>query len=764
MSTGLKLYLYQNNTLFKKIAFSNDQKYVVVIGTGDQASLKLSNKLISSNHAQLVYDSKNQLHLQDLNSTNGTFLNGSKISPSKTYIVNPKDKIQLAAAEGVLIIVETLGTNSVSEDKINILDQLKTKSTIVIGRADECEVVLNSSSVSRQHAEICKQANGTFTIKDLNSTNGTFVNGYKIKGAQPISLSDKIFIGKLQLSLEGATKDLSEELAICVKGIEKEFINSGKKIKVLNKMDLAIPSKSLLAIMGPSGCGKTTLMNTLNGVSPATNGKVYLFGQELISNYEYLKTQIGYVPQDDTIHRQLTVEQSLYYTAKLRLNNFTDSEIDCKIDEILDQLGVLHVKNNLISKISGGQRKRVCIALELLSEPLILFLDEPTSPLDPQTIEDFLNILKDLSKRGTTVIMVTHKPEDLEYMDEVIFLAKGGNPAYFGDSKSYKNYFGVKTAVSVFSLLSDSYWTEKYTNPRPVSNLIETGSVLSKSLNKSLNKSFYEQYKWLSKRYFKIKTNDKANSIVMLLQAPIIAVLICLVFKNINPAVPFITALSAIWFGTNNAAREIVSELSIFKRERMFNMDISPYVLSKISVLAFFSIIQSAIFIGILFLYYSTNDIVVYNAPLSAFLWMSFLSIAATFLGLLLSATLATAEKVMTIVPIILIPQIMLAGLVAKIETPFVEIISYLTFTRWGTEGFNALQEQVVISIPTDLGVMQTTSNAIENLKLKFYDSYTEWFGDLAGTLKLDIIAVLLLMILMTYFIFRQLKKKVEVL
>ena len=764
MSTGLKLYLYQNNTLFKKIAFSNDQKYVVVIGTGDQASLKLSNKLISSNHAQLVYDSKNQLHLQDLNSTNGTFLNGSKISPSKTYIVNPKDKIQLAAAEGVLIIVETLGTNSVSEDKINILDQLKTKSTIVIGRADECEVVLNSSSVSRQHAEICKQANGTYTIKDLNSTNGTFVNGYKIKGAQPISLSDKIFIGKLQLSLEGATKDLSEELAICVKGIEKEFINSGKKIKVLNKMDLAIPSKSLLAIMGPSGCGKTTLMNTLNGVSPATNGKVYLFGQELISNYEYLKTQIGYVPQDDTIHRQLTVEQSLYYTAKLRLNNFTDIEIDCKIDEILDQLGVLHVKNNLISKISGGQRKRVCIALELLSEPLILFLDEPTSPLDPQTIEDFLNILKDLSKRGTTVIMVTHKPEDLEYMDEVIFLAKGGNPAYFGDSKSYKNYFGVKTAVSVFSLLSDSYWTEKYTNPRPVSNLIETGSVLSKSLNKSLNKSFYEQYKWLSKRYFKIKTNDKANSIVMLLQAPIIAVLICLVFKNINPAVPFITALSAIWFGTNNAAREIVSELSIFKRERMFNMDISPYVLSKISVLAFFSIIQSAIFIGILFLYYSTNDIVVYNAPLSAFLWMSFLSIAATFLGLLLSATLATAEKVMTIVPIILIPQIMLAGLVAKIETPFVEIISYLTFTRWGTEGFNALQEQVVISIPTDLGVMQTTSNAIENLKLKFYDSYTEWFGDLAGTLKLDIIAVLILMILMTYFIFRQLKKKVEVL
>ena len=762
MRTGLKLCLYQNNSLFKKIAFSNDQNYAVVIGTGDKASIKLNNKLISSNHAQLVYDTKNQLHLQDLKSTNGTFLNGTKISPSKTYLVNSKDTIQLAAENGVLIVVEALTSKPVEEDGVNILDKLKTKSKVVIGRADDCDIVLNSGSVSRQHAEIQKLSDRTYSIKDLNSTNGTFVNGRKIKSSQSIVVSDKIFIGKLQLSLGGVTKDLSEELAICVKGIEKEFLNGGNKIKVLNKMDLAIPSKSLLAIMGPSGCGKTTLMNTLNGVSPATNGKVYLFGQELISNYEYLKTQIGYVPQDDTIHRQLTVKQSLYYTAKLRLNNFTELEIDTKIDKILEELGVLHVKNNLISKISGGQRKRVCIALELLSEPLILFLDEPTSPLDPQTIEDFLNILKDLSNRGTTVVMVTHKPEDLDYMDEVIFLAKGGFPAYFGDSKSYKNYFGVNTAVSVFSLLSDPFWKEKYKNPRPVSEIPETEN----SQSKSLNKPFFEQYKWLSKRYFKIKTNDKVNSIIMLLQAPIIAILICLIFENITPAVPFITALSAIWFGTNNAAREIVSELSIFKRERMFNMDISPYVLSKISVLAFFSIIQSAIFIGILYINYSLGDkILAYNTPFLSFIWMSFLSIAATFLGLLLSASLATAEKVMTIVPIVLIPQIMLAGLVAKISTLPVEIISYLTFTRWGTEGFNNIQQEVVVSKANEaLEIEDTASNAIEELKNQFYGDYTNWFGEWAGTLKLDTTAVFILIGIMTYFIFKQLKKKVEVL
>lgn len=761
MSKGLKLYLYQDNSLFKKIALANNGNHNVIIGTGNNSTIKLNNKLISSHHAQFIFDTKGKLHIQDLNSTNGTFLNGTKISPSKAYVVKPKDTIQLASTNGILIVVEEIKKDSFNDRKVNIVEKLKLKSKVIIGRSNDCDIILNNGSVSRKHAEVNKNSNGDYFIKDLNSLNGIFVNGRKIKGITKISLYDKIFIGKLQLTLKGTAKDLSEELAICTKGIQKIFINGKTTTKILNKIDLAIPSKSLLAIMGPSGCGKTTLMNTLNGVSPATNGKVYLFGQELISNYEYLKTQIGYVPQDDTIHRQLTVRQSLYYTAKLRLNNLTDIEIDTKINKILDQLGVLHVKNNLISKISGGQRKRVCIALELLSDPLILFLDEPTSPLDPQTIEDFLNILKDLSSRGTTVIMVTHKPEDLEYMDEVIFLAKGGYPAYFGDSKSYKNYFGVKTAVAVFSLLSDPNWISKYKNPRPVSKINKKENTRAKSSNKS----FFQQYLWLSRRYFKIKTNDRVNSIVMLLQAPIIAILICIIFDEISSAVPFITALSAIWFGTNNAAREIVSELSIFKRERMFNMDISPYILSKISVLAFFSIIQSAIFIGILSVRYSSSDLVVYNEPIFAFIWMSFLSVAATFLGLLLSASLSTAEKVMTVVPIVLIPQIMLAGLVAEINTIIVELISYLTFTRWGTEGFNAIQDQIVVPQLNQMGIpTKVKSDAIVELKKSFYEEYPEWFGDLAGMLKLDFIAVLILVILMTYFIYKQLKRKVEVL
>ena len=214
---------------------------------------------------------------------------------------------------------------------------------------------------------------------------------------------------------------ISDELAITAIGIEKTYSNG---VKGLKKMDLSIPSKSLLAIMGPSGCGKSTLLKALNGDTPPTKGKVFLFNLELSTNWQYLKTQIGYVPQDDIVHRQLTVEQCLYYTAKLRLDNISDRYIDKKIDQVLADLNILEKKKNLISNLSGGQRKRVSIAVELMTDPLIMFLDEPTSPLDPQTIEDFLEILKKLSDRGTTVIMVTHKPEDLDYMDEVIFMAE----------------------------------------------------------------------------------------------------------------------------------------------------------------------------------------------------------------------------------------------------------------------------------------------------------------------------------------------------
>ena len=749
-----KLYFYQNNLLFKKVAVEKGYFFSLVVGKGPEANVKLENDRISRNHLQLVYNTEGSLHVTDLGSTNGTFLNGFKLNPGEDKLLKPKDKLQLAGVNGILIVVERARKDIVSTDQTDIFDKLKSKKQVTIGRNSDCDIVLDSETVSRYHATIRDIGNGIFTIKDLGSRNGTFINGRKVKGIVKISLSDKIYIGRHQLSLKGKAKDLSEELAITAIGIEKTYSNG---VKALKKMDLSIPSKSLLAVMGPSGCGKSTLLKALNGDTPATKGRVLLFGQELLSNYDYLKTQIGYVPQDDIVHQQLTVEQCMYFTAKIRLDNPLDSKIDKKINAILSDLNISHIKHNLISEISGGQRKRVSIAVELLTEPLILFLDEPTSPLDPQTVEDFLSILKKLSDKGTTVVMVTHKPEDLEYMDEVIFMAEGGNITYYGDSKKYKQYFNVKTAVAVFAQISGktaSNWISKYLNPRPLSLTTSQDFNVKPNSNTSLFLQFY----WLTMRYFRIKTNDKINSGIMLIQAPIIAILIWLIFDEISSGVLFMIAISAIWLGTQNAAREIVSEQAIYKRERMFNLDIFPYLLSKITVLSFFAFIQSFLFIFILSVGYS-DSLVSLNKSTEAFFWMSFISVASTFLGLLLSSLVDTTEKAMTIVPLILIPQIMLAGLIAKVSSPLVEFLSYLTLSRWAVEGFNDIQQIVVEDIPSPLGDIPTEVNAIDFLIERFHPSYPDNFS-LAGTIELDTYVIIFMIIIMLLSIYRTLKKK----
>ena len=750
-----KLYFYQGNKLFKKIAIQDDYFFNLVIGSSPEADIQINNKRVSKKHLQLIYNTDKKLILQDLNSTNGTFVNGIYLKPPGLKELKYKDRIEIAGVGGIIILVEVDRNDQINIDDENLIDKLNKKGELLIGRSIECDIILEGHTISRKHALISKNKNGTFKIKDLNSSNGTFINGNKIKGDAIVSIRDRIFIGRNQISLIGKTKDLNDELAISARGIKKVYNNT---TTALNKTDLSIPSKSLIAIMGPSGCGKSTLLKTLNGDAPATSGKVFLFNLELISNYNYLKTQIGYVPQDDIVHKELKVYECLYYTAKLRLDNVSDIEINQKIDQILKELNIYEIKNNLVGEISGGQRKRVSIAVELLTDPLLLFLDEPTSPLDPQTVEDFLDILKRLADKGTTVIMVTHKPEDLAYMDEVIFMAEGGNLVYYGDTNRFKEYFEVENAVSVFSKISGTsskHWIDKYKTPR-----IEESTTTSSSFNTiKSDKSFLSQLFWLTSRYFKIKTNDKTNSLYLLIQAPIIACLICLIFNDIYSSVPFITAISAIWFGTNNAAREIVGEASIYKRERMYNLNILPYILSKFSVLSFFSIIQSAIFVFILYLKFNNSFIELKN-PLNAFYWMSFISISSTFLGLFLSSVMSTTEKVMTIVPVVLMPQIMLAGLVAKISNETVEWISYLTLSRWGTEGFHIIQDKIVAPVvPGIIEQVKSAKKARESIMGNFHESYTSNF-DNAGTLELDIFIISIMTLIFIISIYISLKKK----
>ena len=485
-------------------------------------------------------------------------------------------------------------------------------------------------------------------------------------------------------------------ISIRVDNITKVF-KSGKT--GLHNCSFEIESNTLTAILGPSGCGKSTLLKALMGDSPQTSGRIYIEGLELNEdNYDYIKTHIGYVPQDDIIHKDLTVEQCLNYSARLRLSDYTKESQNQRIQEVISDLGIQKIKDQLISEISGGQRKRVAIGVEILTKPKVLFLDEPTSPLDPQTIEEFLKILKLLARSGTTVLMVTHKPEDLFYMDDCIFMGVGGYITYKGNPSQLNHYFGKTNIVEIYSLMDSiemrNYYDLFIENHKQLS-LLETNK---NQFNPNRHTNFLSQTYWLTLRYLSRKLNDLGSLAIQLSQAPIIAFLVILIFKQIDQVVLFFIVISAIWFGTNNAAKEIVSEINIFKRERMYNQGIVPYLLSKIFVLSILGFAQSAIFVFILTENYKETVVPISN-PISVIFWMFFITVISTLFGLTLSVISKTTEKVMGLIPIALIPQIMFSGVMVKIIAMYVKIPSFLLVSRWAMTGLSRVQTEIYSNV-----------------------------------------------------------------
>ncbi|MGB1242287.1 MAG: FHA domain-containing protein, partial [Chitinophagales bacterium] len=623
-----RILISKEGRIQRRLVVRQNQSAPITIGKqGFGTVIDIDERFISREHARIEVRDSSELWVRDMESTNGTFVNGEQITTQK---LKDGDVITLGTKSVYKMLIELLDPSEMTEERnytevvsperkplspspkdysasdlINVLDPKSTgdlasllqyKPEIVIGRSKECDIQLEQLTVTRKHAVILKKPDGNYIIKDLGSKNGTFVNGVRIKAQVEISISkaDDINIGAYKFRLGKPAEDIRKHKAIIVEGVSKK-VNRGK-ITILQDVSFQVDAQDFVAVMGPSGCGKSTLLRALNGDFPATEGKVYIHDMELYGNYDYLKRLIGYVPQDDIVHRELSVENSLYYAAKLRLSSDVSKEdIWEKINEVLTNLNINdpEIRRRKVGDLSGGQRKRVSIAVELLTDPSILFLDEPTSPLDPETIEDFLLCVKDLTQKGTTVLMVTHKPNDLYYVDKVIFLSKGGYMTYFGGKEEYLSFFSAKNVIEVYSkngtIEQGQAWAEKWKSTHQEANI---GQSTNEEIERRQDASMFSQFFWLTRRYFNIKTNDRANTLILLAQAPIIAGLIALIFNEIELSVLFLMTISAIWFGTNNSAKEIVGELPIYRRERMFNLRILPYVFSKIVVLTFFSAIQ----------------------------------------------------------------------------------------------------------------------------------------------------------------------------
>ncbi len=573
------------------------------------------------------------------------------------------------------------------------------KKVLTIGRTDTNDITLDGLQISTKHARLLRSGSD-IVIDDLGSTNGVFVNGNRVSRAT-LTPDDKVQIGSFEIRIDVAGNvgvfDTRSKTRIDAVNLTKEIRVKGGKLRLLDEISLTIQPNEFVGLLGPSGAGKSTLMDALNGVRPASSGNVLINNLDLYRHLDSFKQAIGYVPQDDIIHRELTVYRTLYFVAKLRLSrDVSSAEIDQTINEILDVTGLSERRDVPINQLSGGQRKRVSMAVELITKPSMIFLDEPTSGLDPATEEKIMRLFRQIAESGRTVIMTTHAMENVWLFDKVVVLMRG-RLVFFGPPQDALKHLGASNFKDLFDKLEEPVnsavkqhgegarlqLTEQIADDRKkkfnatpqyydfiASQQRSIAEVKSGGIGKRSRLGVvgsFGQWITLSRRYFEVLSKDRLNLFILFSQAPVIALLTFFVLGNNLPRdlAYFVLALVAIWFGTSVSAREIVREKPVYRRERMVNLGLIPYLGSKLFVLGTVVGIQCLM----LFVPLKIFDLAgLMPMPGEMFgipqLWAMILTGAVGLaLGLLISALVRTSEMATSLVPLILIPQILLSGI-----------------------------------------------------------------------------------------------------
>ena len=617
-----------------------------------------------------------------------------------SYPINDGDFIRIddgieTIPEGVLFVF----SSDDSHKKWHKLS-LSGKRELNIGRDEKCDIVLPHVAVSRNHAKIICE-NNEWYIVDNGSTNGVIINNKTLYGKQKLNEKDVISITNSKLIF--TSKQISyyyykSGISVDVSDIVTERRDKGRKKKITsNHVNLNIKGGELIAIVGGSGAGKSTILNCMSGYLKPTHGNVCINGINLYQNFNSLKKLIGYVPQSDIVYDNLTLYDMLSYTSKLRLPDDTSTaERDAAINRAINLVELDDKRNSLIKKLSGGQRKRASIAVELLSDPNLLFLDEPASGLDPGTERSLMESLRGMADKGKTIILVTHSTLQLKMCDKIVFMGNGGNLCFFGSYNDALEFFGVSDIIDVYDLLNEQsvHWREEF------KKLEKTGIASSKSsdtnvISKKSKENRLIQFGVLSARYFKLVANDRQRLLLLLVQAPLLAVLISFVANGkqfeqyeMSKSLLFALSCSAFWVGMLNAIQEVCKERIIMKREYMTGLSLTSYLISKISVLGVLCLIQSAMITGVFGLMVGLPDEGVFMPPFLELMVTTFITaLASSAMGLFVSSLFSNADRAMTVAPILLMPQILFSGLIFKLSGA-TEIISWFAVCRWSMEGY----------------------------------------------------------------------------
>ncbi len=673
-------------------------KNFIYFGRAPQNDIVLSSHLVSAEHGRFVYKGdtwiiEDKAAYKEIGSTNGLIYNNASIisrSISDGDFIRIDDGVE-TVSEGVLLVFSSAD----SDNKWHTVS-LSGKQELTIGREENCDIILSHVSVSKRHAKIVYGNDGWYVI-DSGSTNGIIVNNKRVSGKERLHEKDVIAITNSKLIFtskaihyccykSGVSVDAADVVIKRGRG-KKSFVTS-------NHISLNIKPGELIAIIGGSGAGKSTILNCMCGYLKPTAGEVFVNGLNLYQNFDSLKKLIGYVPQSDIVYDNLTLHDMLLYTAKLRLPKDTSSaERESAITRAINMVELTEKRDSLIRSLSGGQRKRASVAVELLSDPNLLFLDEPASGLDPGTERNLMQSLRNMADGGKTVILVTHSTLQLKMCDKIVFMGKGGNLCFFGSYDEALTFFGVSDIVDVYNMITEQakQWSAKYESSRASSGKMRQ---ISAAPNRS-KESRFKQLCILSARYLKLVANDRQRLLLLLVQAPLLAVLISFVADGeqfgqyeMTKSLLFALSCSAFWVGMLNAIQEICKERTIMKREYMTGLSLSAYICSKIIVLGILCLIQSVMITGVFNVMVGLPEKGIIMHPFLELLVTTFITaVASTAMGLFVSSLFTNADRAMTVAPILLMPQILFSGLIFKLSGA-TEIISWIAVCRWSMEGY----------------------------------------------------------------------------
>ncbi len=674
------------------ISLSSFNKKVITFGREEGNDIVLHSSLVSRRHGRFIVQN-GKWRMEDSDSTNGLIYNNANI---KAKWLGDGDFIRIddgveTIADGVLFVVS-------SEESQNRWETVSTEeySEITIGRDTAGTICLPHVSVSKCHATIRREDDGYY-LSDNGSTNGVVINNKRISGKVKLHEKDVISITNSKLIFTSSAIHyccFKSGISVDASDIVIERGKGRKKFITCNHVNLNIKPGELVAIIGGSGAGKSTVLNCMCGYLNPSQGEVYINGVNLYQNFDFLKKIIGYVPQSDIVYDNLTLYDMLHYTAKLRLpSDISQEEQDAAISRAIELVELTEKRDSLIKSLSGGQRKRASIAVELLSDPNLLFLDEPASGLDPGTERNLMQSLREMANNGKTVILVTHSTLQLKLCDKIVFMGKGGNLCFCGSYDEALEFFEVMDVVDVYNMITDhpKEWSKKYSE-----NAVESGKHRDIAANsEKVKENKIRQLCVLCFRYMKLVWNDKQRLLLLLLQAPLLALLISLVADGqqyeqyeMTKSLLFALSCSGFWIGMLNSIQEICKERTIMKREYMTGLSLSAYIASKIVVLGGLCLIQSLMVTGVFSLLVGLPKEGVMWVPFLEILFTTFLTaLSAAAMGLLVSALFTNADRAMTVAPILLMPQILFSGLIFKLDGA-TEMISWVAICRWSMEGY----------------------------------------------------------------------------